>query len=185
MMTITVGVALQGFGRFALARMYMKTERVINEVQGRAPGQVADGNRSGNGASRRGRVEEDSERPSLLKLNGLSSSIGDVIFQRRLFRMLPEHTILSEYTISQSPKMATRIASVELRIGTESCRTGNGRGCCSILTLILCCCFLSTKHENRIKRFTFRLPWTQERTEAVFGSRPCLLRIFVDADSVL
>lgn len=80
-LTVTVGVLLQGFGRVALARMYTKTERVINEVKTRAYDRVEDGDTVGGGPSRRCGEEENSERRSLLKLNGLSSSIGDVISQ--------------------------------------------------------------------------------------------------------
>lgn len=82
MLTITVGVTLQGFGRLALARVYMKTERAINEVQNRARVQVADRDRSGSRDNRDGgATEDDDERRSLLKLNGSSSSIGNTFFQ--------------------------------------------------------------------------------------------------------
>lgn len=92
------GVGLQGFGRLALAKVYVKTEAVINEAADAAPASEADristssgrnddprgvdgsGCRGGaRGGSGGGAVSERREDSSgLLKLNGVSSSIGGI-----------------------------------------------------------------------------------------------------------
>lgn len=86
-LTIITGVILQGFGRLALARVYVKTERVIHEVQANASA----GGGDGGGSSSRAAIRRDSnsgtsaarteneDTKSFLKLNPLSSSIGEAL----------------------------------------------------------------------------------------------------------
>lgn len=98
MLTIITGVGLQSFGRIALARVYVKTEAVVNAAACAAPtsasadaaeldsGARCDGARGGgdSGGVRIGRRRRDEgdlsgqrqDSSSLLKLNGVSSSIG-------------------------------------------------------------------------------------------------------------
>lgn len=78
-LTITTGVILQGLGRLALAKIYMKTEQVIEKVQAQARARQA-GERTGDpGGSLNGNQTEDQggdERKGKVKLNGVSASIG-------------------------------------------------------------------------------------------------------------
>lgn len=88
---MTTGVGLQGFGRLALARVYMKTEKVVNEAYaaseadgfdgrndqaGEGEGRSGGGREGGGGDGGSGAVSPDL-RPGYLKLNRVSSSIGE------------------------------------------------------------------------------------------------------------
>lgn len=80
--TLFTGVVIQGYGRLVLARLYIKTERVIDEVQARGRDENGDREiRTGEravGINSGRATEHDGERSSQLVLNGLSSSIGEV-----------------------------------------------------------------------------------------------------------
>lgn len=99
-LTIITGVGLQSFGRIALAKVYVKTEAVVNAAADAVPvpassadefdnGSRYDGARGGGDSgggvriTRRRRDDSDEsgqrhDSSSLLKLNGISSSIGEV-----------------------------------------------------------------------------------------------------------
>ncbi|CAM9884156.1 unnamed protein product [Pylaiella littoralis] len=94
-LTMITGVALQGFGRLALAKVYVKTEAIINEAADAASASEADwvsriscrhdgewgdegsGGAGGSQGGSGGRPVSDrrADSPGLLRLNGVSSSI--------------------------------------------------------------------------------------------------------------
>lgn len=82
-MTVTTGVVLQGFGRLALARAYLRVEHVLNSIHARATREEAESEGSflgdGVNGSGRTRVESEGGRKLFLKLNGVSSSLGEVL----------------------------------------------------------------------------------------------------------
>lgn len=84
-LVIITGVALQGFGRHVLAKVYIKTEKLINEAgssdSARGSGDIQHRNDQGCGGTenneRRALSLDPHEQHSFsLKLNGVSSSIG-------------------------------------------------------------------------------------------------------------
>lgn len=94
-LTMITGVALQGFGRLALAKVYVKTEAIINEaadaasedwvsrISGRHDGEWGDEGSGGAGGSQGGSggrpvSDRRADSPGLLRLNGVSSSIGGI-----------------------------------------------------------------------------------------------------------
>lgn len=97
---MTTSVILQGFGRLALAKTYMKTEKVINEAHTASGGNDVDGRRSGGGDDGRGwgsdtallsERQREQQPPSSLKLHGLSSAIGEnmQILERERVELYP------------------------------------------------------------------------------------------------
>lgn len=98
MLTIITGVGLQSFGRIALAKVYVKTEAVVNAAAdavpatsngdgldggGRYGGAQGGGDSGGIRTGRRRRDDGDvsgqrHDSSSLVELNGVSSSIGEV-----------------------------------------------------------------------------------------------------------
>lgn len=103
LLSMIAGVGLQGFGRLALAKVYVKTEAVINDAASatataaaqaapaRGAKRSASGGRHNDGVwggstgggsdaiGARQRERDDKNVPGLLQLNGVSSSIGEMM----------------------------------------------------------------------------------------------------------
>lgn len=123
-LTIITGVGLQSFGRIALAKVYVKTEAVVNAAADAVPAPNADGFDGGarydgapgggdsDGARARiGRRRRDDGDASverhdssiLLKLNGVSSSIGEVCLGcARPWSKMNEYNYITSSTVGST-----------------------------------------------------------------------------------
>lgn len=83
LLTVTTGVVLQGFGRLVLARAYLRVEHILNSIQARTTEEdtECEGSFVGDDVHGSGQtgVESEGGRKLLLKLNGVSSSLGEVL----------------------------------------------------------------------------------------------------------
>lgn len=82
-LVVVTGVASQGFGRHVLARLYIKTEKLINEAgspdSARGGGDIRHGQGLGGTENSEGgslSLDPHEQHSFSLKLNGVSSSIG-------------------------------------------------------------------------------------------------------------
>lgn len=76
------GVVVQGFGRVMLARVYMRVEAAVNEAHSAGGAAGAGDSRSDDGANARGGDAVGSRHQphqADLKLNGISSSLGEAV----------------------------------------------------------------------------------------------------------
>eukprot|EP00752_Nemacystus_decipiens_P009135 g8159.t1 len=118
-LTIITGVGLQSFGRIALAKVYVKTEAVVNAAAAAVPAPSPDefdgdgrcdgareGGDDGGASVRRGRRRRDEggasadrhDSSSLLKLNGVSSSIAAGVGWGLIHAVIIVGTALSKHT---------------------------------------------------------------------------------------